>query len=774
MLIISLFLLRRVKNRKTFLIRVFVLVLILIAASSPFETVQVIEKRESPGVLFIDDRTNSMSVFDEDIHHATYQLLSVIGKPTVVTLKGDGTSLGDTILNYASANSSIVLVSDGNNNQGTTLEDSVRIVSRMGTRVYFVRGAVVHNDLSVEVVGEKSVVVGNENVFTVVVRSATTPADYDLAVSMDGNEIMRRSVHQITEEERFDVSFRSDDVGAHIIKAEIIPSGEDIHDENNVFYKSVYVVEKPKVLFITSAQQSPLKTLLESLYDVDISDSIPPTLDEYLTVVLDNIPADAFTSHEINVLRMYVAEGGGLVVVGGDKAYNFGEYFDSEFESLLPVESKPSTYKGGRSVVILIDVSGSTKVYDILDTEKALAINILFQLGIYDHVGVIAFGTDAHPLTDGMQSLSGGLDLGALVDKITRLEAGGSSATSLNKGLKLAQDFIKNAPGSKHVIIISDGAIESVYEPTLKQAKELQKMDAKMHFVVVKTVQPIGDYAEKLMEEVGGEYYYVSEGWGIDIRFGEEVKPEEYEPFTTYPLMIVDANHFITAHVNLSGEITGFNEVTPKIGSKRLVATANGKPILTVGHYGLGRVASLSTDNGVGWASVLYSEGNSKLISATVNWAIGDPQKGRDVAIIADDTFLGRSTSITIISKTPPKLMLDSTFLSLTRTGENTYTSTFTPTSTGIFYLGDYPIAVNYHIEYRDVGFNNEIEGLLKNYQGGVFTTDDMRSILTRRIQESSIITTTATKQIKSPILILALLIFVGEILVRRFREIRR
>ena len=231
------------------------LVLILIAASSPFETVQVIEKRESPGVLFIDDRTNSMSIFDEDIHHATYQLLSVIGKPTVVTLKGDGTSLGDTILNYASANSSIVLVSDGNNNQGTTLEDSVRIVSRMGTRVYFVRGAVVHNDLSVEVVGEKNVVVGNENVFTVVVRSATIPADYDLVVSMDGNEIMRDSVHQITEEERFDVSFRSEDVGAHIIKAEIIPEGEDIHDENNVFYKSVYVVEKPKVLFITSTQQ---------------------------------------------------------------------------------------------------------------------------------------------------------------------------------------------------------------------------------------------------------------------------------------------------------------------------------------------------------------------------------------------------------------------------------------------------------------------------------------------------------------------------------------
>ncbi|RLG21717.1 hypothetical protein DRN72_03355, partial [Methanosarcinales archaeon] len=526
LIVISLFLLRRVKNRKTFLIRIFVLILILIAASSPYETVQVIEKRKSPGVLFIDDRTNSMSVFDEDIHHATYQLLSVIGKPTVVTLKGDGTSLGDTILNYASANSSIVLVSDGNNNQGTTLEDSVRIVSRMGTRVYFVRGAVVHNDLSVEVVGEKNVVVGNENVFTVVVRSATIPADYDLVVSMDGNEIMRDSVHQITEEERFDVSFRSEDVGAHIIKAEIIPEGEDIHDENNVFYKSVYVVEKPKVLFITSTQQSPLKTLLESLYDVDVSDSVPPTLDEYLTVVLDNIPADALTSQEINVLRMYVAEGGGLVVVGGDKAYNFGEYFDSEFESLLPVESKPSTYKGGRGVVILIDVSGSTKVYDILDTEKALAINILFQLGIYDHIGVIAFGTDAHPLTDGMQSLSGGLDLGALVDKITRLEAGGSSATSLNKGLKLAQDFIKNAPGSKHVIIISDGAIESVYEPTLKQAKELQKMDAKMHFVVVKTVQPIGDYAEKLMEEVGGEYYYVSEGWGIDIRFGEEVKPE--------------------------------------------------------------------------------------------------------------------------------------------------------------------------------------------------------------------------------------------------------
>ena len=54
---------------------------------------------------------------------------------------------------------------------------------------------------------------------------------------------------------------------------------------------------------------------------------------------------------------------------------------------------------------------------------------------------------------------------------------------------------------------------------------------------------------------------------------------------------MVNKNHYITADLDLNATITGFNDVTPKPGSQRLVAMADGKPVLTVWRYGLGRVA---------------------------------------------------------------------------------------------------------------------------------------------------------------------------------------
>src|SRR3972149_583920 len=76
-----------------------------------------------------------------------------------------------------------------------------------------------------------------------------------------------------------------------------------------------------------------------------------------------------------------------------------------------------------------------------------------------------------------------------------------------------------------------------------------------------------------------------------------------------YPLTAVDSNHFITKYVNISASVTGFNDVTPKLGSDRLGATTRGKPIITPWGFGLGRVASFTTDDGGGmtmWASMGY------------------------------------------------------------------------------------------------------------------------------------------------------------------------
>ena len=80
----------------------------------------------------------------------------------------------------------------------------------------------------------------------------------------------------------------------------------------------------------------------------------------------------------------------------------------------------------------------------------------------------------------------------------------------------------------------------------------------------------------------------------------ENEKQQEEGP-ATYSLFAYSPDHFITKNVNLTANITGYNDVTPKAGAERLVITStNGKPVLTTWRFGLGRVAALTTDNGEG------------------------------------------------------------------------------------------------------------------------------------------------------------------------------
>ncbi|MHC1624971.1 MAG: hypothetical protein ACXQS2_03150, partial [Methermicoccaceae archaeon] len=332
-----------------------------------------------------------------------------------------------------------------------------------------------------------------------------------------------------------------------------------------------------------------------------------------------------------------------------------------------------------------------------------------------------------------------------------------------------------------HVIIISDGAIQSVYQPTLEQARKLQQNGVKMHFVVVKSTNPIGSTAHDLMEEVGGEYYEESDGWSLTLRFGDNAsevsegtkEPEEFTPYTTYPLVVMDASHFITRYTNISGNVSGFNEVTPKMGAKRLVTIVDGRPVLTVARYGLGRVAALTTDDGSAWAPILYTEGNSKLISATVNWVVGDPQRGNDPWISAPDTFVGRDTTITVIASTPPTLSVDGKELLLNHVGDNTYQAIFIPKKVRVFYLQDYPIAVNYHVEYRDVGFNEKAAALIEEYGGKVLTEDEVKLLLTKQLTADTLTVTIKPVDRSSYFLIPALLLFTIDVVIRRIREAR-
>lgn len=75
-------------------------------------------------------------------------------------------------------------------------------------------------------------------------------------------------------------------------------------------------------------------------------------------VVLDNVPADALVPAGHNALRRYVDElGGGLVILGGDRAFVAGGYAGTALEALSPLASTPP--EPTTHWILLADASGS-------------------------------------------------------------------------------------------------------------------------------------------------------------------------------------------------------------------------------------------------------------------------------------------------------------------------------------------------------------------------------------------------------------------------------
>ncbi|MBN1134767.1 MAG: VWA domain-containing protein [Methanosarcinaceae archaeon] len=788
------------KGAKTGLVesRIIVAALLVIALASPYNLVIRTNMDETPDIVVISDETSSMALFKEGVASRLYEALTAKTPTTLVKVSGDKTSLGDAIVQYSSGDNQIVIVTDGNNNYGKNLEDSLKFAKDSGTTVYAVQPEIKTNDMSIEITGDKTVVVGNENLFEIIVSQAgDTTVSYRIEVYADDKLLRSGTFSQSTREKTIQVKHFFEALGAHTLSATLTPLDEDKDPINNVFYKSVYVVPKPKILLIADETTSPLAQIIYNLYDVSSTDRLSDINDKKV-VVLDNKRVNSLSQKDVSTLKKYVTDGHGLVVVGGELAYDYGDYLNSSFEELLPVMSKPTEWRGGRNVVLVLDVSGSTLYAshikknetwvpvenNILDIIKANAINILTDEDLKDaDVAVIAFGTDAVKVSDDFEYVGISSNVERIELKIRELTPGEKGLTSLNEGILLAKEMISNLEGEKNIIIISDGEIAESYDSSLEILNQLNN-DVKIYFIHTTLNPPYFNQslAKKLMIEVGGTYMNVINDERANLVFEEIENPPDYEAVLLYafPLIEYNPNHFITRNMEIAGNITGYNDVTPKAGADRIIITTTGKPVLTTWRYGLGRVAALTTDNGEGggnrWSSQMYSGSNSKLTSSMINWAIGNPRAEQGAVLEGLDTWLGTPVTLTLTmyeEGLTPELTLNNEPIELSMTGKNTYETTIDPKRTGLHYVSGYPVAVNYALEYLDVGLNEELPMFIKANGGKTYTEQEARAFLLEDARTNSQRIVREPLSLKMYFILAALGLFLVEIIIRRIREIQ-
>jgi len=733
-------------DKRLFITRTLILLLLIIALAEPFSPLSIFGGGNSKLVV-LEDNSSSYNLYGESFGERYYNELGS-GNNVAYSLFGESlvSDVGDASLEALRNGNNILLLSDGNVNYGEGLEKVKERAILENLSISTVRNDLVESDYAIKILGPSKVGPDTDSTFTVVVEGTDNqPRNIELIV--DGKSVASGNTGSLEYENKFSG-------GHHRLTAKILD--DDYFNENNIYYKSLKVVEKPKVLFF-GTEGSPLYKTLDKLYDVETGNL--NSFGKYHAVVIDNKDLNSF-SDKVGELKKYVEEGNGLLVVGGDNSFEYGDYSGSKFEDLIPVKvSGVGKKESDVNVIILIDISSSAgEQYGTgtaADVAKSLAASVLNNIDKLHSVGVVAFNQEGYLIED--LGVLGDKDILEVQGKISSLEPSGT--TNIANGLFASMGLLDKKSGGKNIILITDGNSQGVTNEAVSSAVD---KNVKIYGVAI-GANPNEQLLRTISESTNGTYYHASQAHQLSFVFGDPDKAEG----ETSELNIEDDSHFITEDLFLSGIVDETNEVIPKNSAQLLITTGEGNPVLSTWRVGLGRIAVLSTDDGNSWGGELYSGQNSKMISRTVNWATGDPERKNKYFFSVNNPRVGEEIEFVVKSDSPPVV----SGFDFDRKSDGTYVAKEHANSAGFFSFGDDEYNVNYNREYEKIGLNKELENLVVLSGGKVFEADDSIKEIAEFMKEKANILEVDKELFIWPLIALAMVIFILDVFFRTIQE---
>ena len=751
--------------------RLIVFTLLIVAVAGPFEETRTKIQGNLKLTILIDNST-SMDIFDKT---PIQPLIDEVKKELPIQVKliaqGIRSALGDAVLGVIEQDSNILLISDGNANEGISLGDLGLFALSMNASISNLVLNSVKTDVGVAVFGPGKTVTDAENNFLIKVSHFGT-TDYKLSVSIDDAPLPEEEA-QLAKGEHADelIIKRKFENGYHRITAQVSVEN-DYFPKNNQFHKTIHVVDKPPVLFVTQ-KPDPLVKVLGELYDVTQTDIIPRDVEKYYTIIINDVPAEDVRNLES--ITEFIIDGNGLVAIGGEHSFDAGNYKNSLLESILPVTiGKGERKRGNSNIVAVIDISGTAgETYELvngklvqttgreeqgLSLSKALAISVLESLSQSNKVGAVAFATEAFKVEDIIPLYQ---HRKALVEKIGRLK--GSGQSYFHVGLMGANELLKNVQGDKNIILFTDGQTfnDGIKQQTKDIAAALATRGTKVYVVGVGT-HVDEDFLKKVAEEGNGIYFRATEANKFKVLFGDV---EERQSTGPTGLVLLNTNHFITKDLDIDAIVEATNQVIPKTNAQLLVTNDGGEPVVTVWRYGLGRVTALTGFSGDNLGELLTKR-NSRLLTRIFNWNIGDPERKKDYVVSIEDTRINIPGKVLVKSRKVPIFK----GMEFTKLDKLLYQSSFIQEKPGFHSLLEAVYAANYEREYQELGINPELSKIVALSGGKLFKPTDAKQIV-QYIKTNSYRERVEKKDLKKNFLLLAMLLFLIEIALRRFKE---
>ncbi len=368
----------------------------------------------------------------------------------------------------------------------------------------------------------------------------------------------------------------------------------------------------------------------------------------YDSIILCNEPSYNFSNTQIENLKRYVHDlGGGLGMTGGPYSFGAGGWIDSGLAEALPLRLDPPNKRQmprGALVLIMHSIEMPNGVGYGREVAKA-AVNALSRL---DLAGIIEYNPMASRSEAWVHPLEVLGDKKAIERSINRLAFG--DMPSFDPSLRKALKGLKAAnAGQRHVIILSDG------DPSLNKAiiKEFVAARITISTVAVSTHGGFGAGSMRYMaDETGGTYYNVGTNYADVVKIifkeaqlirrsliweGNPIQPTVI-PTGSAPMRDIGVVPPITGYV-VAADREGLSVVTLRAGDEN-------DPIAAHWQYGLGRVFCVTTDATSRWAGAWTDwPGYRKFWEQHARWAMR-PTGSANIRILTENE--GDRTLVTI------------------------------------------------------------------------------------------------------------------------------
>lgn len=424
----------------------------------------------------------------------------------------------------------------------------------------------------------------------------------------------------------------------------VIEPQEDTIAVNNTYVTYADIEAKPRVLFVEGKADEgkefeKVLTAANIDYDKVTPKGAPVSLSElnqYKAVITLDVYYDDLREGFVKSLESYVKDfAGGYICIGGENSYALGNYRGTVLEDILPVNMDLQGEKEipKMAMAMVIDQSGSmcepsednTSVTG-LDLAKQAAISGVSELRNSDEAGILAFDDTYHWIVP-IAQLS---DVEKVKDEISTIAYGGG--TSIYPAFQEAySQILKSDAKIKHIILLTDGQ------------DEYNRYDSLFHLVnqagiTVSTVA-VGKEADQktlsnIAQQCGGRYYYTDVNNSIPRIFAQEV----YLSTNTY-LINEEFYPTITSNNEMIKEVFdegcpalyGYIATTPKQTADVILESAGGDPVLSTWQCGLGRTVAWNSDGTNEWTADYATWDNYPMLwSNIINYVTSDTGLGED------------------------------------------------------------------------------------------------------------------------------------------------